>query len=231
MSDRPDLKPVEVADRRGAELAVAGEAPSRRWWRRVPDIVTAPRSVFAALADTDEVDVDARAEPILAITTLAGIAGVLLAPAWGQVMDSGGVDGLSVVVVTFLFGLVYGAAGYFVLGLAVWLGAKSVGVDPPFRIARQLVGFAALPIAVSLGVLVPAIAIGFGDDWFHTGGSDEGAGRAVVTGIGLAFVAWALGLVAVGLRTTFRLPWQGVVGALGLAAVMVAAFAVLPTAL
>jgi len=197
----------------------------------VPQLVTAPQAVFAALAETDEVDVDARAEPILAITILAGIAGVLLTPAWGQVMDDSSVDGVVLVVATFVAGLFYGAAGYFVLGLAVWLGAKAVSVDPPFRIARQLVGFAALPIAVSLGVLVPAIAFGFGDDWFHTGGSDEGAGRAVVTGIGLAFVAWALGLVAVGLRTTFRLPWQGVVGALGLAAVMVAAFAVLPTAL
>ena len=52
-----------------------------------------------------------------------------------------------------------------------------------------------------------------------------------MTGIGLAFVAWSLALVAVGLRTTFRLPWRGVVGALLLAGVLVAAFAVLPSAL
>ena len=48
--------------------------------------------------------------------------------------------------------------------------------------------------------------------------------------IGLAFVAWSAVLVALGLRTTFRLPWRGVVGALLLAGVMVAAFAVLPQA-
>jgi hypothetical protein len=53
----------------------------------------------------------------------------------------------------------------------------------------------------------------------------------VIVGIGLAFVAWSLGLVAVGLRTTFRLPWRGVAGALGLAGVMVAALLVLPSAL
>jgi hypothetical protein len=44
-------------------------------------------------------------------------------------------------------------------------------------------------------------------------------------------MAWSVALVALGLRTTFRLPWRGVFGALLLAGVMVAAFAVLPTAL
>ena len=78
---------------------------------------------------------------------------------------------------------------------------------------------------------MPAIVLGFGADWFRLGGDDEGAGRAIVTGIGVAFAAWSLLLVALGLRTTFRLPWQGVAGAVGLAAVIVAAFAVLPTAL
>ena len=184
--------------------------------------------MFTALAETDDVDVDARAEPLLAITILAGAAGVLLTPAWGTIMDDGSVDGLVLVVVTFIGGLFYGAAGYFLLGLVVWIGAKGVGVDPPFRLARQLVGFAALPLALSLVLVVPAIVIGFGADWFRAGGSDEGTGRAVVVAIGLAFAAWSLVLVAVGLRITFQLPWRGVVGALALAAVIVAAFAVLP---
>jgi hypothetical protein len=146
-------------------------------------------------------------------------------------MNDPSVDGLVAVVVTFIAGIFYGAAGYFLLGLALWLGAKAVGVDAPFRIARQLLGFAALPVALSLVVLVPAIVLGFGADWFRSGGDDEGTGRDVVLAIGLAFVAWSLALVAVGLRTTFRLPWRGVVGALGIAGVMVAAFAVLPSAL
>ena len=159
------------------------------------------------------------------------MACVLLTPAWGTVMDDSTVDTLVLLVVTFIGGLFYGAAGYFLLGLVVLLGAKAVGVDPPFKIARQLVAFAALPLALALFVLVPTIAIAFGDDWFRTGGSDEGAGRAVVTAVGLAFVAWSAALVALGLRTTFRLPWRGVAGALLLAGVMVAAFAVLPEAL
>ena len=230
MSERP-VKPVEQADRQGARLAREGESAAREWWRRVPRVVTAPRSVFAALAETDDLDVDARAEPVLALTILAGIAAMLLAPGW-NVMDDWTADWLVVAVVTFIGGLFYGAAGYFLLGLALWLGAKAVGVEAPFKIARQLIAFAALPLALSLGVLIPAILIGYGEDWFLSGGADEtGDGRTIITAIGLAFVAWSLALVVIGLRTTFRLPWRGVVGALLLAGVLVSAFAVLPTAL
>jgi hypothetical protein len=229
VSEHHPVKPVERADRIGAKRAIAGEAASREWWRRVPRVVTAPRTVFAALAETDDTDVDARSEPVLAITILAGMACILLTPAWGTVMDDPTVDALVLVVVTFIGGLFYGAAGYFLLGLALWLGARAVGVDSPFKIARQIVAFAALPLALALVVLVPAIAIGFGSDWFRTGGSDEGTGRVVVTALGLAFVAWSTVLVALGLRTTLRLPWRGVAGALLLAGVLVAAFAVLPS--
>jgi hypothetical protein len=230
VSEHHPVKPVERADRIGAERAIAGEAAAREWWRRVPRVVTAPRSVFVALAETDDADVDARSEPVLAITILAGMACVILTPAWGTVMDDSTVDTLVLLVVTFIGGLFYGAAGYFLLGLVLLLGAKAVGVDPPFKIARQVVAFAALPLALGFFVLVPTIALGFGDDWFRTGGSDEGTGRVVVTAIGLGFVGWSAVLVALGLRTTFRLPWRGVVGALLLAGVMVAAFAVLPQA-
>ena len=137
-------------------------------------------------------------------------------------MDDASVDALVLVVVTFIAGIFYGAAGYFVLGLALWLGAKAVGVDAPFRGSlASSSGSPRFPFALSLVVLVPAIVLGFGEDWFRSGGCDEGTGGAVVVAIGLAFVAWSLALVAVGLRTTFRLPWQGVVGALGLAGVLV----------
>jgi hypothetical protein len=231
VSEHHPVKPVERADRIGAERAIAGEAASREWWRRVPKVVTEPRTVFAALAETDDTDVDARSEPVLLITILAGMACVLLTPAWGKVMDDSTVDTLVLVVVTFVGGLFYGAAGYFLLGLALWLGAKAVGVETPFKIARQIVAFAALPLALAFVVLVPTIAIAFGSDWFRTGGSDEGTGRVVVIAIGLAFVAWSTVLVALGLRTTFRLPWRGVLGALLLAGVLVSAFAVLPSVL
>jgi hypothetical protein len=231
VSEHHPVKPVERADRIGAERAIAGEAAAREWWRRVPRVVTAPRSVFAALAETDDADVDARSEPVLAITILAGMACVILTPAWGTIMDDSTVDALVLLVVTFIGGLFYGAAGYFLLGLVLLLGAKAVGVDPPFKIARQVVAFAAVPLALGFFVLVPAIGLGYGGDWFRTGGSDEGTGRALVIALGLAFVAWSAVLVAFGLRTTFRLPWRGVAGAMLLAGVIVAAFAVFPSVL
>jgi Yip1 domain len=228
---RSAVKPVAAADRAGGQEARAGEAAARAWWRRVPRVVTAPRAVFAALADTDDVDVDARSEPVLLIVILAGMATIILTPAWGTVMDDGTVDGLVLVVLTFIGGLFYGTAGYFLLGLAVWLGAKGVGVEAPYRIARHVVAFAAVPVALSALAVVPVIAVRFGWDWFRSTGSDTHAARNVVVGIGLVFMAWSLALVAVGLRTTFRLPWRGVIGALLLAGVLIAAFAVLPTAL
>jgi hypothetical protein len=224
----PPLKPARQADLHAESRSAEADALQRAWWRRVPRVVTAPRGVFEALAETDDLDVDARAEPVLAITVLAGMAGILLTPAWSRLLDDPSVDPLVVAVITFVGGLFYGAAGYFLIGLAVWLGARGVGVDAPFRIARQVVAFAVLPLALSLVVTLPAIVLGFGEDWFRSGGSDEGVARWVVTGVGLAFVAWSLVLLAVGLRAAFRLPWRGVVGALALAGVLVGAFAVLP---
>ena len=197
----------------------------------MPRLLTRPGETFRALRESDQADVDARSEPILAIVILAGMAGVVLTPAWGTLLDDGSVDGLVVAVVTFIGGLFYGAAGYFLVGLAVWLGVRGMGSGESFRLARQLVGFSALPLALSIAVTLPVALLAFGGDWFRSGGSDEGAGRWLVVGLGLAAVAWTGGLLALGLRATFRLPWRGVVGAIALAAVFLAALAVLPSVL
>ena len=113
-------------------------------------LLTRPAEVFVALRDDDEIDVDARSEPILAIVIVAGMAGILLTPAWGTLLDEESLDWLVLAVITFIGGLFYGAAGYFLLGLVVWLGARAVGVETRGRTARQLVGFAALPFALSI---------------------------------------------------------------------------------
>jgi hypothetical protein len=228
VSEKPS-KPGEVADARAGEGSDAAQARVRAWWRLVPRVLTAPREVFVALRSEDEVDVEARSEPILAIVLLAGMAGILLTPAWGTLLDDESLDWLVLAVVTFIGGLFYGTFGYFLLGLAVWAGARGVGLDTRARRARQLVAFSALPFALSLLVTLPVIVVAFGSDWFRTGGSDDGPGRTVVLVVGLALAAWSVGLLALGLRTTFRLPWQGVAGALALATVIVAAFALLPS--
>jgi hypothetical protein len=227
VSERPS-KPGAIADAEALSGSDAAQARVRRWWRLVPRVLTRPREVFVALRDDDEVDVDARSEPILAIVIVAGMAGILLTPAWGTLLDEESLDWIVLAVITFIGGVLYGAFGYFLLGFVVWLGARGVGVDTRARKARQVVAFAAFPFALSIAVTLPAILLFFAGDWFRTGGSDDGTWRFVVVSLGIAFALWSLGLLAVGLRTTFELPWRGVTGALALASVLVAALAVLP---
>jgi len=222
-------KPGAIADTEARAGSDAAQMRVRQWWRRVPRVLTRPTDVFVALREDDETDVEARSEPILAIVTVAGMAGILLTPAWGTLLDEESLDWIVLAVVTFIGGLLYGAFGYFLLGLVVWLGARAVGVDTRARKTRQVVGFSGLPLAISIVVTLPAIVLAFGNDWFRTGGSDDGSGRIVVVSVGLAFALWSLGLLAVGLRTTFELPWRGVVGALALAGVIVAAVAIVPS--
>ena len=230
MSDGPS-KPGAIADAEALGASDDAQAHVRRWWRLLPRVLTRPTEVFVALRDDEHVDVEARSEPILAIVLMAGMAAMLLTPAWGTLLDEESLDWLVLAVVTFIGGLLYGAFGYFLLGFVVWLGARGVGVDTPARPVRQVVAFSALPFALSLLITVPAIVLAFGTDWFRTGGSDDGTGRVIVLAVGLAFGLWSLGLLALGLRTTFELPWRGVAGALALAAVLVGALAVLPTIL
>jgi hypothetical protein len=230
VSEKPQ-KPGAIADAAARSGSDEAQARVRAWWRLLPQVLTRPSRVFAALRDDDEVDVEARSEPILLIVLLAGTAGILLTPAWSTLLDDQSLDWLVIAVITFIGALFYGTAGFFLLGFVVWLGARGVGLDTRARPARHLVAFSAVPFALSLLVTVPAIVFGFGYDWFRTGGSDDGTGRAAVLGIGFLLALWSVGLLALGLRTTFRLPWRGVAGALALAAVIVAAFAVLPSVL
>jgi hypothetical protein len=230
VSEKPS-KPGVIADAKARAGSDEAQARVRAWWRLLPRMLTRPSAVFVALREDDEVDVEARSEPILLIVLLAGMAGILLTPAWSTLLDDQSLDWLVIGVITFIGAIFYGTAGYFLLGFVVWLGSRGVGLDARARPARQLVAFSAVPFALSLVVTAPAIVLGFGYDWFRTGGSDAGTGRAVVIGVAFVLALWSVGLLALGLRTTFRLPWQGVVGALALAAVIVAAFAVLPSVL
>ncbi len=227
MSESPP-KSGAIADAQALAGSDQAQERVRRWWRLVPRVLTRPTEVFVALRNDDETDVDARSEPILAIVIVVGMAAMLLTPAWGTLLDEESLDWIVLAVITFIGGLLYGAFGYFLLGFVVWLGARGVGVDTAARKARQVVAFAAFPFALSILVSVPAIVLVFGTEWFRSGGSDEGAGRVVVVGVGLALALWSLGLLAIGLRTTFELPWRGVIGALALAGVIVATLAVLP---
>ena len=77
-----DTRPGAVADAEALSGSDEAQQHVRRWWRLLSRVLTHPREVFVALRDDDEVDVDARSEPILAIVIVAGMAGILLTPAW-----------------------------------------------------------------------------------------------------------------------------------------------------
>ena len=176
-------------------------------------------------------DVDARAEPVLAITILAGDRGAPAHPDVGPAARRPGDRRARRRRADVRRRAVLRRRGLLPArsrALARRQGGRRRGAVPRRPPGGRVRRPAARPLA--RGVL-PAILLGFGSDWFRTGGSDEGIGRDIVLAIGLASAAWSVALVALGLRATFRLPWRGVAGALALAAVMVAAIVVAPSLL
>jgi hypothetical protein len=187
--------------------------------------------VFEAVGNTDEDDLAARQEPVLLIVSLAGIGGVLMSPTWGTVMNSYEVDWLIFAVITFIAGAMYGAAGYFIIGGALYLGAKGMGSEASWRIARHVVAFSAVPLALSLAVTLPLQIALFGERAFETGGPDEGALGSLVVALELVFVAWCVVLLALGVKTVYGWTWARAVGALALLSILLAAFIALPSVL
>lgn len=198
-------------------------SPDRAWWLRVPAVLLSPRSVFFALREDDPDDVTARSEPILLIVWLAGAAAVLATPTASSLMDSVDYDATLVAIWAFIAGGLYGVVGYLVLGFALFFGVRLLGSLGTFRRARQTVGFALVPMALSLLVVLPIRLALYGADTFHSGGPDEGAGKTSLLALQLVFVAWSVGLLVVGVRTTHGWTWPRTVAAVGGAAALLAA--------
>jgi hypothetical protein len=199
-------------------------SPDRAWWLRVPAVLLSPRSVFFALREEDPEDVAARSEPILLVTWLAGAASVLASPTAGGLLDNPERDGLVVAVWTFAFGGIYGAAGYFLLGFAVFFGARLFGGLGDFQRERHIVAFALVPLALSLFVMLPLRLALYGGDIFREGGADEGTGGAVLLVLQLGFAVWSLGLLALGVRVVHGWDWLRAIAVVGSGAAMLAAF-------
>lgn len=212
---------------------MASEAATRRddlsadraWWLRVPALLLSPRSVFFALRNDDPDDVAARSEPLLLIVWLAGAAAVLATPTASDLMDNIDYDATLVAIWAFIAGGVYGVVGYVVLGFALFFGVRLLGSLGDFRRARQTVGFALVPLALSLLVLLPLRVAIYGADTFHAGGADEGTGKKVLLAFQLAFVAWSVALLVVGVRVTHGWTWLRTVAAVSGAAALLAAVA------
>jgi hypothetical protein len=191
------VAPAERQSTRSAE---------RDWWLRTLAIFQSPRAVFAALRDDSPEDVEARQEPVLALVLLAGLAGVLLAPSTGRLLDEDIVDGsLAVVaVVLFITGAIYGTATYWIGGAALFVGLKGAGSQGSYRRARHLLAFAAAPLVLGLVLVWPVRLAVYGSDTFRSGGADEGTGAAVFDGVLALFAAWALGLLLYGIGVVER---------------------------
>jgi hypothetical protein len=176
--------------------ATAGE---RVWLARAVSVLWRPREVLAGLRDDSNDTARARSEAVLALVLLAGIAGVLWTPVAGTFLNDATLDWLDVMVWAFFGGSFYAIALYFVGGLILqWLARAGGWIS--YRQARHLLAFAAAPVALSLFLVVPVRLAVYGEDVFRTGGSDRGAGAWAFAAVELAFVAWALTLLLLGLR-------------------------------
>ena len=190
----------------------------RAWWTRTLLVLAAPRAVFAALREQDPEDVAARQEPLLAVTVLAGIAGVLATSVAGRLMDDPSFDGLLVAVWAFIGGGVYGLVGYWGGGALLHGATKLLGSRGNYRRARQVLGFAAVPVALSLFTLWPVRIAAFGGAVFRSGGADSGSAGTAFALASVVFVLWSLGLLAVGVRTVHGWEWGRSAAAILLAA-------------
>ena len=184
----------------------------RDWWLRTLLVLQHPRPVFVALRDESRESLSDRAEPILAIVILAGMAAALDSATAAHLMDpnidpSSTVDGVDMAIWVFLAGSISGVFGYFALGALLHIGARLLGSQGTYRRNRQIVAFAVVPVALSLVVWPVKLAL-YGWDVFKTGGGDAGAGSHVFAVLELAFVAWATALLVIGIRSVHGWTWE-----------------------
>jgi hypothetical protein len=203
-------------------------SPEREWWLRVPAVLLGPHAVFVALRDGSPEDVDARQEPVLALVYLAGVAAVLGTSTAGRLFEDPEYDALLAAVWAVVAGGFYAFAGYWLIGGALYLGARGLGGLGDYRRARHVLAFALAPLALSLLVLRPVELAAFGTDVFRRGGSDEGTAGTLFDGLEVAFALWSASLLLVGVRAVHGWSWWRSLGALGLVALFLAAFAYLP---
>jgi hypothetical protein len=154
----------------------------RDWWLRTVLVLQTPRAVFAALRDDDPETAALRAEPVLLIVLLGGMALALASHA------ARSYHGLDFAVWLFLAGGLTGAAAYWIFGAILFGIARSLGSRGSYRRARHVLAFASVPIALSL------VAAPLGRDRFAW--------------VCLAFVAWAVVLLVIGVRTVHGWSWQ-----------------------
>ena len=173
--------------------------------------------MFVALRDDGTEATADRAEQVLLIVVLAGIAGVLTTGTAAHLMDDSSYDGWVTAIWVFLVGSIQGFFSYFVIGWFLYRGTKALGSQGNYRRARHVLAFACVPIALSL-VLWPVKLSLYGSDWFRTGGRDTGLGGGIFDVLTYAFFAWAVVLLVIGVRAVHGWTWGRALAAIGVAA-------------
>jgi hypothetical protein len=178
----------------------------REWWLRTVLVLTAPRAVFVALRDDSPEEAAKRSEPVCLIVILAGMAFVLSTTTTAHLMDDQDYSGLLVAVWAFLAGSLLGGLAYWALGAVLAGVSLALGSQGSYRRARHVLAFAAVPVALSL-VLWP-LKIGlYGDDLFHRGGSDTGAGYDFFVALWIGACLWSAALLLIGVRAVHGWTW------------------------
>jgi hypothetical protein len=170
-------------------------------------VLVAPRAVFVSLRDESPEAAEARQEPISAIAGLAGIAGVLGTPVARHLLNDPSFSLSLIPVWAFIGGAVYALALYWLGGGLLFGAARRLGSQGSWRRSRQVLGLAAAPLALSLLTLWPVRIAVYGTDLFRTGGDDFGRGDAVFGALYLAFLAWSVWLLVVGVRAVHGWTW------------------------
>jgi hypothetical protein len=201
----------------------------RDWWLRLALVLQSPASVFAWLRDDSDEAASARQEPLTALTFVAGIAIFLATPTAGRIFDDAEIDNnyLLLLVECLFAGALVAIQNAWILGGAVHLGGRAADSAATYRQVRHVVGLATAPFVFSLIMVWPVRLAMFGSDAFHSGGSDAGTAGTVYDAIDAAFVAWAVLLLVVGVRTLNGWGWLRAVASLAIAALVFAALATL----
>jgi Yip1 domain len=211
---------------------VSAEAQSstsveRDWWLRLALVLQSPSSVFAWLRDDSPDAASARQEPITALTFAAGIGVFLSTRTAAHLFDTTEFDALLVVVEAVVAGLLVAIQNFWILGGAVCLGWRAADSTATYRQARHVVGLASAPFVLSLVAVWPVRLAMFGSDAFRSGGSDTGAAETVFRSIDGAFLAWAVLLLVIGVRTLHGWDWPRTLASLAVAGVVLAGIAFL----
>jgi hypothetical protein len=167
----------------------------KEWWLRTVLVLQAPRAVFVALRDDSREAASDRAEPVLFVVLLAGIA---LALASGAASSY---HGLMLPVWLFLAGGITGVAAYWIFGAILFGAVRALGSLGSYRRARHVLAYAFVPLALSL-VLSPV-------------------GRGTFAWVVPVFVAWSAAMLVIGVRAVHGWTWPR--AAAGVAPALIAA--------